>query len=236
MIQLAKWDTDHFGLKVGHLLWQGEVDMTRVKEIVAEAQKDGYQLLYLKGVTLPKEELDKRFVLADRRAMYELRTKKKVAPCDGHVKSMLHHELTKELLELAWESGLYSRYNRDERFPKEAFRTLYRIWMENSLKGTMATDVLAYVEEGVPVGIITYKTEEDAVVIGLVAVNGRMANRGIGTRLMQAFLSSFDQGTCVRVATQMDNLGACHFYEKNGFALKEETPIYHIWTTEETKQ
>lgn len=235
MIQLAKWDTDHFGFKVGHLLWQGEVNMTRMKEMVSEAQKKGYQLLYLKGVTLPKEELDERFFLADRRAMYELKTKKKVAPCDGHVKSMLHHELTKELLELAWESGVYSRYNKDERFPKEAFRLLYRIWMENSLKGTMATDVLAYVENGVPVGIITYRMDEDAVVIGLVAVNGRMANRGIGTRLMQAFLSSFDKGTCVRVATQMDNLGACHFYEKNGFVLKEETPIYHIWTTKEVK-
>ena len=67
MIQLAKWDTDHFGFKVGHLLWQGEVDMTRMKEMVSEAQKKGYQLLYLKGVTLPKEELDERFFLADRR-------------------------------------------------------------------------------------------------------------------------------------------------------------------------
>lgn len=231
MIELAKWDTDNFGLKIGNLKLYAVSDLSTLKKNISYAKHEGYDLLYLKGVDLPNDYLSDKIILADEKVIYTLSLSDKIRPDvqDSHVISILHHPLTDELLRLSYESGKYSRYHLDKRLPGYVFATLYRLWMKRSLNGEIATDVLAYIENGCIQGILTYHQTVDAVTIGIVAVNSQVSGLGIGSKLMQAFLSRLSVGTRVNVATQKRNEVACHYYEKNGFHVDSITNIYHIW-------
>lgn len=228
MIQIAQWDTDNLGLKIGNLYFEGDLQLHELYKEIAQSAKEQYDLLYLKGVTLPKECLSSRLLLADEKVVYvQVIDQKKKS--DNHVISFLNHELTAELWELTLESGWCSRFKADPNFPPEVYEILYHQWIMKSLDGIIATDVLVYMQDNVPIGFLTYKKDMEKVQIGLVAVSKEYAGKGIGTKLMQSFLSRFEKGTLIEVATQRKNQGACRFYERNGFVVDSISNIYHIW-------
>lgn len=229
MIQLAQWDTDNLGLKIGNLHIDGDLQIHKLKKEIAHSVKEGYDLLYLKGVTLPEDCLSSKLLLADEKVVYAQDIDNNIHTVDPHVVSFLNHELTPALWNLTLESGWCSRYKTDSNFPPEVFSILYRQWILKSLNGTIATDVLVYNLDNIPVGLLTYKKNEEIVDIGLVAVSKDYAGKGIGTKLMKSFLSMFEKGTRVEVATQRNNKMACHFYERNGFVVNSISNIYHIW-------
>ena len=228
MIELAKWDSENFGIKVGNVIPTESISEVWLDGIMSDARRDGYNMLYLKGITLPEKMLSDNIVLADEKVIYAQITKNSCS-YDEHVISILNKELSDELLALAYESGKYSRYNLDGKFQKHVFPTLYKQWMGRSLSGEIATEVLGYVDSGRCCGMLTYKVEDNNVDIGLVAVSPEMAGKGIGSKLMHSFLSHLNLGTRVEVATQKRNTVACHYYEKNGFVVDSITNVYHIW-------
>lgn len=228
LLTLAPWDTEHFGMKVGRVLVEESVNNHMLLKIKSEAKRKGYQLLYVKGSFIENNLLDDHLLLVDEKIVYSQNTSLIHSAC-ANVQSVLGTTLNEDLLQLAFESGKYSRFNCDKNFPQSAFQTLYRLWMTESLSGKIADEVLAYQVEGKTVGMMTYKKELDYYNIGLVAVSPKNAGQGIGTRLLQSFLSSISLGSKVKVATQKCNRVACHFYEQNGFTMESITPIYHLW-------
>lgn len=228
MIDILEWDTTNLGIKVGNLTLD-DVSKEALLRAIEDAKSEKYDVLYLKGVLLPNECLANNIKLADERVTYSQVIHQKKNYSDRHVVSVLGTFMTKELLQLSYESGKYSRYHLDKDFPPSVFPTLYRLWMERSLSGEIATDVLVYKADGCILGMLTYKKKDDVVDVGIIAVSQDAAGKGIGTRLMQTFLSRFPVGTKVEVATQKRNSVACHYYEKNGFLVEDITNVYHIW-------
>lgn len=228
MVCIAQWDTDNFGIKVGNLYFDEDISKERIQYEVNQAKEEGYELLYLKGVELPDEYLNENLILADEKVIYTQVINGSYHPI-ADVVSIFNFDLTENLLNLAYESGKYSRYKIDSNLPSEVFDTLYRIWMRDSLNGKIATDVLSFMVDGKPQSILTYKKEGNEIEIGLVAVDESQAGKGVGTKMMQSFFAMLPQGTVVEVATQKRNRVACHYYEKNGFSVKSVTNIYHIW-------
>lgn len=228
MITLASWDTEHFDIKVGNLTLEALVTEAALHQAVAQATAEGYDLLYLKDVTLEQEWLNDRWLLADEKVVYtQILSSISDAPSEVH--SLLHHELTDDLLALSYESGKFSRYKLDKRLPTTVFANLYHAWIEKSLTGQMADDVLGVEKDGRVVGMLTYKNDGSLYDIGLVAVAPDQAGKGIGTQLMQALFRRLGAGAVVDVATQKRNLPACRYYEKNGFKVKSIQNIYHLW-------
>ncbi len=230
MVELAKWDTDHFGFKTGNLHLSGKIDAKSLSEEMENAGKRGYKLLYLKGADVPEECLSENVRLVDEKIVYsQLNTRGLSAERNSNVVSLLGEEMTEELFGLACLSGKYSRYKLDGKLPPTVFPTLYKLWMERSLNGTIATDVLAYREQGQTLGMLTWKLDGDTARIGLVATAENVARKGIGTILMTSLFRQIDDGVKISVATQKANRPACLFYEKNGFSAESSTKIYHIW-------
>lgn len=228
-IKYLEWDTSHFDLKVGECVAQS-ISLEDLQCLLKEAKIEGYDLVYLKC----KKELDNNWLAdnimpADTRVVYSQVLCGKNNINDKHVESWLGHELSAKLLSLAIQSGGDSRYYRDKRMPLRIFLSLYHSWIVNSLNGTIASDVLVYVDNGDVLGLLTYKVEKEKVIIGLVSVDYDKSKKGIGTALMQTFLSRFPKGTRIEVTTQRDNNNACRFYEKNGFAQEAQSNTYHIW-------
>lgn len=228
MIDILEWDTTNLGIKVGNLTLDN-VCKEALLRAIEDAKSEKYDVLYLKGVLLPKECLANNIKLADERVTYSQVIYQEKKYSDSHVVSILGTSMTEDLLHLSYESGKYSRYNLDKDFPSSVFPTLYWLWMERSLSGEIATDVLAYKADGCILGMLTYMKKDDVVDVGIIAVSQDAAGKGIGTSLMQTFLSLFPVGTKVEVATQKRNSVACHYYEKNGFQVEDITNVYHIW-------
>lgn len=230
MIVPARWDTDNFYIKVGNLIAEGGLNKSFLLREMAHAREEHYDLLYLKGVNLPCDCLSENVILADEKVVYvQVNSGRETPVDDERVASALNSPLTEELLQLSYESGKYSRYRLDENFPKSVFDTLYRLWIVRSLNGEIATDVLVYSEGGHVLGVLTYKINENEAEIGIVAVSPEAAGKGIGSKLMQSFLSRMALGVKISVATQKRNRVACHYYEKNGFHIESVTNVYHLW-------
>ena len=148
----------------------------------------------------------------------------------GEIVSVLNQPLQMDLLLLALQSGGFSRYYMDKKMPIHVYLSLYNAWINNSLDGSIASDVLAYQEHGKNVGLLTYKKSDSIVTIGLLAVNNNFQNKGIGGKLLNHLFSLFsEEKITIEVATQYRNHVACQFYEKNGFQMKSIQKIYHIW-------
>lgn len=235
-IEYLSWDSETFGFKVGNLLCSEPIEVEDLHQVVFKSHDDKYKLLYCKDVSVPDAALSDSFFLADEKVVYRTVILESPYCISDSVKSVLHQSLNNELLLLALQSGGHSRYYLDKNMPIRVFLSLYSKWMQNSLDGSIASDVLAYQINGKNVGMLTYKESGNTVSIGLVAVDFAYADRGIGSRLLSHLFSLFPHGTIIEVATQKKNVGACHFYEKNGFYREHIQNVYHIWVDDYCKR
>lgn len=230
MIEYLPFDSDKFGIKVGNLTFPESFDERVFQDSICEARNLDYDLLYVRGIEIPSALLTENIKLVDEKIIYTQKNSfSNKNSFFRNIESVIHQPLTCELLALAYESGKFSRYKYDELLPDFVFQKLYHIWIDRSLKGEIATDVLAYKENGRAKGFITFSVKESLVEIGLIATSPDSARIGIGSKLINCCMSQFPIGTQFSVATQKRNEAACRFYEKNGFDIKSIEKIYHIW-------
>jgi ribosomal protein S18 acetylase RimI-like enzyme len=80
------------------------------------------------------------------------------------------------------------------------------------------------IEEAAPVGLATYRTDDDAC--ELVTLDSLREGRGIGSALVGAVIEQARLSACRRVwlVTTNDNLGALRFYQRRGFWLAALRP------------
>jgi dTDP-4-amino-4,6-dideoxy-D-galactose acyltransferase len=137
----------------------------------------------------------------------------------------------KKLIELAIESGRYSRFNADKRLPKELFRELYTLWIVNSVNRKIANEVLVYTEENLIKGFITLGEKNKIAHIGIVAVDANSRRSGVGKALLNAGENWFlrHNYSNIRVVTQADNAPACGLYESCQYNVGAVEYVYHIW-------
>ena len=67
MIKYEQWDSENFGFKVGSLIpdHNNKITAEYLDTIINTGKKEGYRLLYLKGVVLDKELTDSKVKLVD---------------------------------------------------------------------------------------------------------------------------------------------------------------------------
>lgn len=143
--------------------------------------------------------------------------------------------LTPSLIRLTYQSGAYSRFKLDSNFKQNEFEKLYLKWLENSINGSIADYVfVAEVAESQTRGFVTLDIEGKNSTIGLIAVDEKCRGMGIGTMLLNKVETKSIEKGCdqIFVSTQLENVNACNFYERNGFEKMEIKYIYHLWNKE----
>lgn len=226
MIRLLEWDTDFFELKTG------SVNVGSLKELnYGELEK--FDLVYV-YTEVPEEIVAPSFFLADEKVTYSKKISKVPDAPDVSVISVLPtDELTDSLINLSYQAGEYSRFNRDPMLPESKFKELYKRWMINSVNRKLAKEVFAVRDKDIYKGMITLGIKNRVPDIGLVAVDQQYRGRGIGHKLMQAaeywavHIEKLDE---IQVVTQGFNTSACAFYESNGYSLVSKQFIYHWWS------
>ncbi len=135
--------------------------------------------------------------------------------------------LSQKLESLALESGIFSRFNQDQRLKSGEFEKLYKLWIKKSLE---AKEALLPENEA---GFVSCSVKEDLAQIGLIAVDKSHRGKGWGKRLIQAAESfAFSKGAKkMRIGTQESNQLACSLYEKLGYEVVERVWVWHYWSS-----
>jgi len=227
MINELIWDSSVLKKKIGELLITPKTS-SRIKAAVQKAREDGFQYLTCK-ITSQDTFLIKLlesygFYMTDIGITLAVDTNAflmELIPRNPPISPI--HVATEEdipsLKKIATALFSESRFYRDPFFSKEEADKLYRIWIENSVKGA-AADIVFWIPRR---GFITCKKSgEHSGEIILLGIKKSFRGKGCGTALVKESMIWFHAQDIpsVTVRTQLRNLGALNFYLNLGFSLR----------------
>lgn len=118
--------------------------------------------------------------------------------------------------------------HKDARLPEHRTQRLYAAWARNDVTGRAQRTLLARVGRDV-IGYLTILQHGSTAVIDLVAVHPDWHARGVGSAMLDTFVSWVRrEGFGARVGTQSDN-PALALYGRFGFEPVERHWTYHLW-------
>lgn len=226
--EYLSWDSDFFGHRIGRII----IDDFEEDCLDAGIKNADVELLYIFDSTL-SEEVDS-FLISAGAVKYDCRMEYEkilLADCDIKVDQDIEFyngSLTDELEKLAYSSGKHSRFKKDKKL-RIFFESFYKRWILNSLEDK--NRLLVVKKDNRIIGLLSFSIKGETAVISLFSVNRNNSGKGFGTRLYQVLEGFLIKSgiSKVTVRTQMENNGACRFYEKLGFKLMEQQNIYHLW-------
>ncbi len=223
MINKLDWDSDFFEIEVGELIYENNSNVENSND---------FGLLYIKSNQQFNVEIngfvnnfhETKIVFSKNIIQNNLNSTNIISI------NQIDFNVT-EIYDLAYESGKYSRFFLDKNFKKNKFLELYQKWVDNSISGQFANDVLIYQERNQIMGFVTYKTKNNEATIGLIAVSPNHQGKGIGGKLLHFVENELFQKNIktLLIPTQENNLAACNFYKKQGYQVHEITFIKHYW-------
>ena len=232
-----EWDSSFFGFKVAriNLLLSDEADLTRTLRLLHDNK---YRLVYWYVPAGQHENsriaLAHGGFLADEKVTYV----KELADILSSPRAIKYFSIPyldatpdTSIINLALQSGEYSRFRLDPMFPRELCDKLYTCWITRSVNKEIAWEVLMVKECNELIGLITLATKDNRGDIGLVAVAEQARGKGIGRVLVTDADSYFiERGfTHAQVVTQKRNLKACGLYESCGYHIENVENIFHFW-------
>jgi len=233
-LQKLDWDSDFFNFNVGRIngLIQNEEDIEHLDTLII---KNDMRLSYYSTTKeLPSSiSISENFdiVLVDKKTTYAKEISTGLSFPEAITSVDENTPFKNKLIDLAIQSGVYSRFNVDERIGKEKFEEMYALWMTNSLNRQIAKEVLVFIENNDLSGFVTLGEKNSRADIGIIAVDHMSRGKGMGKTLMtSAEKWSSDLGyESIQVVTQGDNYPACRLYESCGYKVDAVEFFYHIW-------
>jgi dTDP-4-amino-4,6-dideoxy-D-galactose acyltransferase len=181
----------------------------------------------------PRLAAENHFLQTDLRMTFEkLLGREGIPDSEAMVRPAREADL-RSLQAIAAKGHRDSRFYFDHHFDRSKCDLFYETWIENSFRG-FAQAVLVAESEGQPAGYVTCHLREHDSQLGLIGVADTHRGEGLGTRLVQGFLSwSLRQGAQrATVVTQGRNVRAQRLYQRNGFVTSSFQLWYHRWFPE----
>lgn len=234
--QLLEWDTKILGVPTARIL-PARVAIEQLAAILAELKSQHVALVYWAADShdahsqLAASEC--KGFLADKKVTYWLDLHQYALPtfAEERVESYIESSPDSALLNLAFESGNYSRFKMDPRITTDQFHKVYSTWMQNSTNRQIAQAVLVVRQHDKIVAMTTLGEKNKRGDIGLLAVDSDYRGMQLGSLVVYASQAwSIQQGyRYTQVVTQQDNLPACKLYEKCGYTVEKIEHFYHFW-------
>jgi len=230
---LLPWDTSFFGFKVARVLLE-DAGRAEFEHIIQRIKEEHIRLTYF-FVLSDTDNLNGMVNDAGGLLVDEKITFSKIPGFHTGISNIVvEYRGTgeeSELVDLALQAGLYSRFRLDDNFRNGEYERLYKSWLENSITGKIAFNVLIATVQDKIAGLLTLGAKGDHAEIGLLSVDEKYRGKGIGKDLVYyadniAFMKQYGK---IKVATQMQNEGACILYGKCGFEIESKISIYHLW-------
>jgi len=238
------WDSQHFEFPIARII-PAELNDSELNAVLTFARSEHFHLVY--WVTRPWCDLNPNLLekfsglFVDRKATFYKKPMPKfisdsVETPNRRLKVVEFTQslVPEQLLSLAVQSGIHSRFNVDPHIPKIKFESMYHIWIKRSAVHELADVVFVATNPSSIhqyLGVITASIEHGVGKIGLMSVLQPYQGQGVGSLLMHAveeWMQSHDVNEIV-VVTQEDNLAACNFYARLGYRLESLKNFYHFW-------
>ncbi len=233
-LKILDWDSDFFKLRIAKVLDSAK-EVSDFLPIFRKLEKEKIDLAYFASdqkVMNADKLIFERFemFLVDEKVTF---LKNIVNDSEAHpnICEYKENEVAPELLNLAIESGIYSRFKIDQNIPNAKFEEMYRLWVINSVRKKISDVVLVYKKANKIIGFVTVGRKEDMGKIGIIAVDAAGRGKGVGKALIKSAENyCFQVGIkYLKIVTQGKNIPACKFYKKCGYTLKSTLYFYHIW-------
>ena len=228
MIRELTWDSHFFGKKIGELSLR-KARSDRLPQLLQQARKEGFHYITCKTATMENSLITvletHGFTLVDIGVTWTVHSGKflsctsKKALKNIKVVRVAGDQDLPMLKKLITSIFSRSRFYRDPFFTRKQANSLYRTWIENSVKGETADIVYIVPEKGL---VTCRKTGKENGTIVLIGVTAGERGKGLGTSLLQTAINWFSmQGIhTVMARTQLNNLNAMNFYARSGFSMK----------------
>lgn len=229
--KILDWDSDFFGYNVCKININ---DTAELNNVFANLEDKNIKLAYLNlNEALQQAELDqikKSIILVDRKTTFVKKIEKRQI-IDKNIETYKESSPEKKLFELAAQSGIYSRFNKDKFIEENKFKDLYKQWIINSVNKKIAKEVLVYKSNQGIVGLVTLGKKDERADIGIISVDSQSRGKGIGKALMYSAENWFANNNyqTIQVITQEDNVAACNLYKRCGFEIESVNYFYHVW-------
>lgn len=232
-----EWDTTFFGFGVARIV-QTEMDDEELSKTLKTLRDNNYRMVYWQISAGQYESAKIAQIhggfLADEKVTY---VKSLVGMPDIRQATAYTSfrytakEPEAAMIKLALQSGEYSRFRNDPKFPRELYDKLFVCWITRSVSKEIAWEVLVVKEGSDLLGVITLGVKGGRADIGLLAVANYARGKGIGRALMTDAGKCFAERGCAlaHVVTQRSNLVACRLYESCGYQIENVENVFHFW-------
>ncbi len=233
--QILDWDSDIFGIKVAQIT-QPHLSTQELSDILTELKSRRVRLVYWSSERECDDAVVKKLSgnLVDRKTTFAIDFSSadlhEIVP-DDIIEPFTDSMPVAALEDLAIQSGEYSRFAVDPNLPKEIFFTLYKTWINRSLRKEIANEVLAIRNGDQVVGMVVLGEKNGRGSIDLIAVDSGFRGRKYGEKLVHAaqiwfMTNGYKHG---QVVTQGQNITACNLYTKCGYSVERIEYFYHFW-------
>jgi ribosomal protein S18 acetylase RimI-like enzyme len=223
-IKHLDWDSTFFRKNIGLLELSNDGNFP-------ENQND-FDLIYVvSDQDIAIEIIDYKQSYSENKIIFSKKIVQNKEFADANIFTELQDSNKKEIYDLAFESGKFSRFKLDPNFGQSGFEALYKIWVDNSLNKKIADAVIVYKEQGNILGFVTYKVCGTYATIGLIGVCLAYQGKGIGKKLIASVENELVTNGIeeLRIPTQLQNEMACKFYKGLGYTIIENKSIRHFW-------
>lgn len=226
--EILPWDSDFFKFKVARI--KEHINLDNNKPLLKILFENDVNLVYYSSpdkLKIPESSFY-TILLVDKKVTYSKEISNQ--HLNNKIESYNKHYPEEKLVTLAISSGIYSRFNTDERIGRQNFEALYSQWIFKSVAKEIAEEVLVYKENNDIQGFVTIGKKGNRADIGIIAVDPSFRGKGIGKALMfEAENFYYNKLDMIQVVTQGDNLPACKLYESCGYAVEKAEFFYHLW-------
>lgn len=232
MIEYLNWDSDFFGWKTGLIIVDNS---NQIELFLRQANAEAYRLIYVFGnqdFYINAAITDQyNGQLVDRKVLFGLDLNQSSINSSSKVMEYTDQKLNQSLIQLAFESGKYSRFKIDNHFRNHEFERMYTSWILQSVEKQNADYVYVTKDNDCISGMVTLKIKNDMAHIGLISTAIGYQGKGLGRQLVNRCITTAKERNCkfLYVPTQFENIQACKFYEAVGFNQISIQNIYHFW-------
>lgn len=235
--QFLAWDTQQLGLAVAKII-PTEFDQAELSATLNTLRQQHIKLVYWVvpesahiAIAAAKQQGG---ICVDHKVTY-LIDLRDMQTASLNIETIQPYPLSQPndaLIQLAYESGKYSRFRNDPHLTETQFQAVYKTWMINSALHKIADDVLVVrnAHDDI-VGMITLGEKNQRGDIGLLAVAESARGQQCGKKLVHAAQQYFIEKSFAysQVVTQQENIPACKLYEKCGYAVEKVEYFFHFW-------
>lgn len=230
-IKFLSWDTEMFEKKSAKVVLYEEIcneDLIEIKKYIYE---NDYEFITVENknnneknnVTLSKLE---NIFLADVNVQFtkQIKNSKEEQNSIRITNAMKYNE---DIINMSRKTFLNSRFIFDEKLNDNKYE-VYSEWVKNAFEKEDKY-YCYYIDNNKIEGYILFSVHNETIIIELITTKKNCV--GIGTKLINqlenyAFKNRLNT---INVGTQLNNLNAQNFYEKNGFKHVANNSIYHWW-------